>query len=183
MITKLITLPEKILRRKQLKNLNKNPKVSLLGNIRLGYPISFVIYPEMHSLEIGKDFNIRNYVHFIIGNNADLKIGYNVFMNNFCSVNCLEHIEIGDHTLFGENVKIYDHNHRYERTENGLRLSHSEFTTAPVKIGRNCWLGSNVTVLKGVTIGDNCIIGAGCTIAKDVPANSTVINQQQLIFK
>ena len=54
---------------------------------------------------------------------------------------------------------------------------------AAIVSGKNCWLGSNVIVLKGVTIGDNSIIGAGCVIHKDIPANSTVLNQQEQIIK
>jgi acetyltransferase-like isoleucine patch superfamily enzyme len=38
-------------------------------------------------------------------------------------------------------------------------------------------------VLKGVEIGDNCIIGAGCVIHKSIPANSTVLNNQEQILK
>ena len=80
-------------------------------------------------------------------------------------------------------MKLYDHNHSYQRNENNLKISHSEFTTAPISIGKNCWLGSNVVILKGVEIGDNCIIGAGCVIHKNVPANSTVFNNQEQILK
>lgn len=141
------------------------------------------MYADLQKVKLGNTLNFRNYIHIVVGKDAVLEIGDRVFLNNFCSINCLDHVSIGENTLFGENVKIYDHNHAYQRTENTLSVSHSEFTKSPVKIGKNCWLGSNVTVLKGVTIGDNCIIGAGCTIAKDVPANSTIINQQELIFK
>ena len=100
-------------------------------------------------------------------------------MNNYCSINCLENIEIGENTLFGEGVKIYDHNHQYSSE----KIEHQKFTTAPVKIGKNCWLGSNVIILKGVTIGDNVILGAGCVIYKDIPANSIVINKQEQIIR
>ena len=41
----------------------------------------------------------------------------------------------------------------------------------PVTIGRNVWLGANVTVLPGVTIGDNSVIGACSLVTKDIPAN------------
>jgi acetyltransferase-like isoleucine patch superfamily enzyme len=118
-----------------------------------------------------------------VQNGGFLEIKDRVFFNNFCSINCLEKISIGENTLFGENVKLYDHNHSYERNEDGLQVSHSEFRTAPIIIGKNCWLGSNVVVLKGVTIGDNSIIGAGCIIHKNIPADSTVLNQQELIVK
>lgn len=183
MINFLIRILEKLDRKNQLSILENHPKVTVAGTMKLGTGNHFVLYPELKRVDIGKDFNIRNGLNFIVRNGAVLEIGDRVFMNNFCSVNCLHSVSIGENTLFGENVKIYDHNHHYERTDGRLNLSHSEFTKAPVKIGKNCWLGSNVTVLKGVTIGDNCIIGAGCTIAKDIPENSTVINQQELIFK
>ena len=40
-----------------------------------------------------------------------------------------------------------------------------------VHIGKNCWLGSGVVVLPGVTIGDNVVIGAGSVVTKNVPAH------------
>ena len=177
----MIPLFEKLQRRHQLSLLKKHPKVQL-GNIKLGINNHFTIYPEIKKIILGNALNFRNYIHIIVQNGAVLEIGNNVFLNNFCSINCLDYISIGENTLFGENVKLYDHNHAYE-TEQELKIKHSEFTKAPIKIGKNCWLGSNVTVLKGVIIGDNCIIGAGCTIYKDVPENTTVLNQQHLIFK
>ncbi|MBQ0151460.1 MAG: acyltransferase [Chryseobacterium sp.] len=175
------SLLQKLQRKSQLSTLNKHPKVKY-GAVRMGVDNHFNIHPRAKNLTIGSKLNLRNYVHFFLGENAECVIEENVFMNNFCSVNCLQHIFIGENTLFGENVKIYDHNHVYTRSE-PLQIKHQEFTSAPIHIGKNCWLGSNVTILKGVTIGDNAIIGAGCTIFKDVPANTTVVNSQVLIEK
>lgn len=174
----LTQLYEKFQRKKQLEIL-KNHSQSSLDNFKIGVSNHFTIYPKIKNLVLGRNTNFRNYIHIIVQNNAELIIGDRVFLNNFCSINCLEKIEIGDNTLFGENVKLYDHNHQYHNSPN-FEISHSEFSTAPIKIGKNCWLGSNVVVLKGVTIGDNCIIGAGCVVYKDVPTNSTIINKQDL---
>ena len=44
--------------------------------------------------------------------------------------------------------------------------------TDPVKIGKNCWIGANVTICPGVTIGDNSVIGAGSVVLQDIPENS-----------
>ena len=112
-----------------------------------------------------------------MGENATVILEENVFMNNYCSINALERIEIGENTLFGEGVKLYDHNHEY----NEQIVEHHKFKSSPIKIGKNCWLGSNVTVLKDVTIGDNVIIGAGCVIYKDVAAGTIVKLNQALI--
>ncbi len=111
---------------------------------------------------------------------AHLKIGDNCFFNNYCSINVLHKIEIGNEVVMGENVKIYDHNHQYKDLH--TPINKQGFSYSPIKIGNNCWIGSNVTILNGVTIGDNCVIGAGCVIYKDVPKNTRVINKQELVY-
>ena len=49
------------------------------------------------------------------------------------------------------------------------------FTGTPVKIEKNVWVGSGVTILPGVTIGDNSVIGAGSVVVKDIPANTIAV--------
>lgn len=44
----------------------------------------------------------------------------------------------------------------------------------PIHIGKNVWMGANVTILPGVTVGDRAIIAAGAVVTKDVPANKVV---------
>ena len=179
----IISIIEKLQRKKQRAVLEKHPQVTLGIGLKLGTNNHFILDPNIEKFIIGKNVSFRNYIHVIVQNESSLEIQKNVFFNNHCSINCLQSISIGENTLFGENVKLYDHNHSYERTEDALVVSHSEFTTAPVIIGKNCWLGSNVVVLKGVTIGDNCIIGAGCVVHKDIPANSTVVIQYEQNIK
>ncbi|WP_326981867.1 acyltransferase [Chryseobacterium sp. MYb264] len=172
---------EKLQRRQQISLLKKHPHV-FFKTIKLGIQNHFILDSSIKSLTIGESVGFRNFIHVLVLKNAHLELGDHFFMNNYCSINCLDHISIGENTLFGEGVKLYDHNHSYE-TEPDFKVHRSAFTTAPIVIGKNCWLGSNVTVLKGVTIGDNCIIGAGCTVYKDIPANTTVVNHQELIIK
>lgn len=147
-------------------------------NIKFGDFCNFSFYPKS-KVFLEDNINLRNYCNILVGNDAILNISSNVFMNNYCSINCLDKIEIGENTLLGEGVKLYDHNHQYSPQ----KVEHQEFNTAPIKIGKNCWLGSNVIILKGVTIGDNVILGAGCVVHKDIPANSIVINKQEQIIR
>ena len=137
-------------------------------------------------------FQIDDRAHFIVGTNVICRNFENfhvssgkvilhdgVFINNSCSFNCMERIEIGAGTMMGEGVRFYDHDHIYTAET----IEKWQWTTAPIRVGRDCWIGSNVTILKGVTIGDNTIIGAGCLIRNDVPSNSVVYQDRNLIIK
>lgn len=132
-------------------------------------------------LVIGKHFTFRKGFSLMIDKHGEVVIGNDVFFNNYCSLNANECITIGDGTIFGENVKVYDHNHCYNNPN--VPIKNQGFTVAPVSIGKHCWIASNVVILKGVTIGDNCVIGAGCIVYKDVAAGSVVVNKQELNYK
>lgn len=131
-------------------------------------------------LLIEEDFQCRDSFKILLGNSGSLGIGEKCFFNNNCSINCLGKIEIGNNNQFGENVLMYDHNHVY--ADKQKLISEQGYNTGIIKIGNNCWIGSNVVILKDVAIGDNVVIGAGCIIYKSIPANSIVINQQNLVI-
>jgi acetyltransferase-like isoleucine patch superfamily enzyme len=134
----------------------------------------FTSISDDFTLDIGDEVRFRNYCHLLVYPGARLTIHKGVFLNNYCSVNCLGSIEIGENTLFGEGVKIYDHNHRYEQVDGRLDVKKNEFKTGFVKIGRNSWIGSNTTILANVEIGDNVIVGANCLVYKSIPSNVIV---------
>ena len=129
-------------------------------------------------LIVGRNVICRNFEIFHVSS-GKLILHDGVFVNNSCSFNCMERIEVGNGTMMGEGVRFYDHDHVYTAE----KIEKWQWTTAPIRVGRDCWIGSNVTILKGVTIGDNTIIGAGCLIRNDVPANSVVYNDGNLVVK
>ena len=128
-------------------------------------------------LEYGNRLKIESKVSFRIGMIINIKkegyieIGKNTFFNNYCSLNSHGLIKIGKDCLFGESVRIYDHNHIFNTKK---RINEEPFNVGKVIIGDNCWIGSNVTILKGAVIGNNCTISAGSVIANNVPENSIV---------
>ena len=64
---------------------------------------------------VGKNTTFRKNFGIYLEKGASIKIGNDCFFNRGCSINCLESVEIGDHTIFGENVKIYDQNSETEQ--------------------------------------------------------------------
>ena len=73
-------------------------------------------------------------------------------------------------------MKIFDNDHRFDAI-NGVSSNHA---TAPITIGKNCWLASNVVILRGTSIGDNCVIGANCVVKGRIPAGSIVTQAREL---
>ena len=107
-------------------------------------------------------------------------------------VNCVEKIVIGNYTAIAEDVHISDNNNhpvnpsyrKYMRLCGDLesrRWKHSAHS--PVIIGENCWIGRNVSIMKGVTIGDNSIIAANAVVTKSVPANCIAAGNPAKVVK
>lgn len=93
-------------------------------------------------------------------------LGRNVYANFNLTLVDDTHIYIGDNTLLGSNVVLATAGHPLLPE---LRAKGYQFN-APIRIGKNCWLGAGVMVMPGVTIGDNTVIGAGSIVTRDIPA-------------
>lgn len=130
-------------------------------------------------LRIGKNVTFRKGFSLLV-DGGKISIGNNVFFNNYCSIVSHESVIIGDNCIFGENVKIYDHNHRFNN--NDVKKNQG-FSSKEIKIGKNCWLANNVILLKGAEIGDNSVIGAGCIIKGKIPADVIVRKNDKYDFQ
>ena len=95
-------------------------------------------------------------------------VGKGVFINAGCRFQDQGGIYIGDRALIGHNAVIATLNHDMDPAKR------ANLIPAPVHIGADAWLGSNVTVLPGVTIGDGAVVAAGAVVTKDVEPNTVV---------
>ncbi len=100
-----------------------------------------------------------------------IHFGNSVYAN--FNLTCVDdtHIYVGDCTMFAPNVVLATAGHPILPE---LREKAYQFNM-PIHIGRNCWLGTGVIVMPGVTIGDNTVIGAGSVVTKDIPANVVAV--------
>ena len=146
--------------------------------------IKKAIYKMMYGnrFSFGRGFTFRKRFNLLVDKNGKLEIGENCFFNNDCSINCLNYISIVAGSIFGEGVRIYDHNHKF--SDFSKPIKEQGYSSGSVKIGKHCWIGSNVVILKGAAIGDNCVIGAGCVVTEQINAGSLVkLSKSVLIDK
>ena len=105
---------------------------------------------------------------------GSLEIGDRTIFGHHCTLGVVDSVVIGPDCLVAEMVAIRDHDHRFDGPLD-VPVREQGTVSAPVKVGRNVWLGGKVTVLKGVTIGDNAVIGANAVVTKDIPANAVAV--------
>jgi len=100
------------------------------------------------------------------------EIGENVSIHDFCYIDAIGGIKIGDNTRIAHNCSLITGQHKYNIP--GRAIINSGYTTARISIGSDVWLGTGVVVLPGVAIGDGSIVGANSVVTKDVAPYSLV---------
>ena len=124
------------------------------------------IFAELTSQPINETLRLVPPFHTDCGKN--IHIGENVFINSNCTMQDQGGIYIADNVLIGHNACLLTLNHNENPEKRGNLLP------SPIRIVKGAWLGSNVTVLPGVSIGDGAIIAAGAVVTKDVDENTIV---------
>jgi len=124
------------------------------------------------SMRLGAKFVTGDDV--LVAATGTVRLGTNVFVNSSSRIVAHESIEIGDNVVIASGVSVLDHDHRTHVADGHLVVENFEFTSSPIRIGSNVWLGDKVTVLKGVTIGDDVIVGANAVVTRDVESGTVV---------
>lgn len=91
-------------------------------------------------------------------------------------------IIIGNHIAFGPCVHIFGGNHKFDIVGEYVK-NLSSSNDGSVVIEDDCWVGSNVTILRGVHIGKGSIIGAGTIVTKNVPPYSIITNKIETVSR
>lgn len=114
------------------------------------------------------DESFRLFPPFYADFAKNIHVGKNVFINSGCHFQAQGGITIDDGALIGHSVVFATLNHSFSPANRQTLIP------AAITVGKNVWIGSNSTILPGVTIGDNAIVAAGAVVTKDVPQNSVV---------
>ncbi|ABG60139.1 acetyl transferase [Cytophaga hutchinsonii ATCC 33406] len=129
-------------------------KLTLANNVSIGAYSRIIVSTSLN--------NIGEYIH----------IGNNVGIGEFAYLGGGGGLEIGDDCIIGQYLSCHPENHNYDSVDTLIR--HQGVSRQGIVIGKNCWIGSKVTILDGVHIGNNCVIAAGAVVTKSVPDNSVV---------
>ena len=108
--------------------------------------------------------NVKMYPHVRIYNPQNLKVGNRVVIADFVQISAAGGVKIGDRVLIGPFVKIWSINHNYKRID--TPIFDQGWTTNPVVIEDDVWIGMGTIILPGTYIGKGTIISAGSVLRK-----------------
>ena len=118
---------------------------------------------------VGEPVEVGLFPPFNTDCGKNIHLGKGVFINAGYKFQDQGGIWIGDGALIGHNTVLATLNHGLFPEER------QDLIPKPIHIGKNVWIGSNSTILPGVTIGDNAVIGAGSVVTKDIPENMIAV--------
>lgn len=115
---------------------------------------------------VGMGVNIERGAYFT----PECKIGNDSGIGVKCEV--YGPVTIGNNVMMGPEVIIYTANHNHDVSEVPFRKQ--GYSTKPVTIGDNVWIGRRTMFMAGSSVGNNVIIAAGSVITKNIPDNVLV---------
>jgi UDP-2-acetamido-3-amino-2,3-dideoxy-glucuronate N-acetyltransferase len=142
--------------------------------------------PITADVKLGKDVRIFqpdlvNLYGCTIGDESKIgafvEIQKNVTVGKRCKVSShsflCEGVILEDEVFIGHGVMFI--NDQYPRATAGGKLqTEADWVVVPTRIKQGASIGTNATVLCGVTIGAHAMVGAGAVVTKDVPDNAVV---------
>ncbi|MDN4471585.1 sugar O-acetyltransferase [Demequina zhanjiangensis] len=150
----------------------------LTGRLNSGYhePADVrAILSELFHYDVDESVTLLPPFHTEFGPNT--RIGKRVFLNIGCTFQDQGGVTIGDDSFLGHHVTIVTQNHDLAPERRG------DLYPAPVTLGKGVWVGSNATILPGVTVGDHAVIGAASVVTKDVPARTIVAGSPARVIR
>ena len=127
------------------------------------------MYSNLYGCRIGDETKIGTFVEIqknsVIGNRC--KISSHSFI--------CEGVEIADEVFIGHGVMFTNDNYPRATTAEGHTQTEADWRVIPTRVRRRASMGSNATILPGITIGENAMIGAGAVVTRDVPDHAIVV--------
>lgn len=152
------------------------------GMIRLGdsSPEEFVgqfksLLANQGTIIFNGTFNAFNGIHIRVSKGKTLEIGDNVMLSSNVSIYALDDIKIGNQTRIAYHSVIMSSDMHYSIDINSKEAYRN---SAPIVIGNNNWITSNVKVMKGTVTSDWTIVTSGSFLnknySKSIPPRSII---------
>ena len=157
--------------------LNVNTDKQSLANVKVGEGVRIFNFVNAYSCEIGDGSKVGAFVEIQKG----ATIGKNCKVSSHTFI--CEGVHIADNVFIGHGVMFT--NDRFPRATNadGSIQTEADWKMEETFIHKNASIGSNSTILCGITIGEGAIVGAGSVVTKNVASHTIVAGNPARIIR
>ena len=140
----------------------------IASDVKLGENVKIYAFVNLYGCEIGDDSKIGTFVEIQKG----AHIGKHVKVSSHTFI--CEGVTIEDEVFIGHGVMFINDKYPRSTTEGGALQMEADWLCIPPTIKRHASIGSNATILCGVTVGEGAMVGAGSVVTHDVPPGAVV---------
>lgn len=148
--------------------------VRIAPDVKLGPDVKIYAFVNLYGCEIGGESKVGTFVEIQKG----VKIGKRVKVSSHTFI--CEGVTIEDEVFIGHGVMFINDKYPRSTTEEGSIQTEADWVCTPTTIKKRASIGSNATILCGVTIGEGAMVGAGSVVTRDVPAGAVVAGNPAL---
>lgn len=142
-------------------------------DVKLGQGVKIFDFVNLYGCEIGDETRIGPFVEIQKG----VVIGRRVKVQSHSFI--CEGVTIDDEVFIGHGVMFINDKYPVSVLPKGAPQPVWDLT----HICRGASIGSNATILGGVTVGANAIIGAGSVVTKDIPEGAIVAGNPARVLR
>jgi len=147
------------------------------ADVKLGKDVKIFAFVNLYGCSIGDESKVGAFVEIQRG----VVIGKRVKVSSHTFI--CEGVTIEDNVFIGHGVMFI--NDLYPRSTNldGSIQTSNDWECIPTRVGRGASIGSNCTILCGITVGEDAIVGAGSVVTRDVPPSTVVAGNPARILR
>jgi acetyltransferase-like isoleucine patch superfamily enzyme len=146
-------------------------------DVKLGRDVKIYAFVNLYGCQIGDESRIGTFVEIQKG----AKIGSHVKISSHTFI--CEGVTIEDDCFIGHGVMFINDKYPRATAPGGALQTEADWVCTPTLIKRGASIGSNATILCGVTVGENAIVGAGSVVTRDVPDCTVVAGNPAKVFR
>ncbi len=150
-----------------------NNSVCLEDRVNLGFGVQINTFGNNSQIHLRKQVILNRGVDLRAFDEGYIEIDECTYIGPYTCMAGPGPITIGKNCLIGSHSGIYGNNHNFADPQRNI--AEQGITCKGITIEDDCWLGTGVKVLDGVTIGHGSVIGAGAVVTKDIPPYSVAV--------
>ena len=140
----------------------------IASDVKLGRDVKIHHFVNLYGCEIGDESIIGSFVEI----QKAARVGRNCKISSHSFI--CEGVTIEDEVFVGHGVMFINDKYPRATTSTGELQAEGDWLVVPTTVRRGASIGSNATIMCGVSIGERAIVGAGAVVTRDVPAEATV---------